>query len=74
MSELLSGGSVRVLELLEDEDFDEDQEWGGKIREYIEELAIERNWKDEDVNSLFIPNDELQSARVEMIPRRKDFE
>ena len=74
MSELLSGGSVRVLELLEDEDFDEDQEWGGKIREYIEELAIERHWIDEDVNSLFIPNDELQSARVEMIPRRKDFE
>ena len=63
-----------MIEQLEDEDFDEDHEWGGKIREYIEELATERNWKDENVDSLFIPNDELQSARVEMIPRRTDYE
>ena len=68
LSALLSGGSVQVQELESDEDLEEDGIWGNQIRKYVEEIATERGWSEEDVDTLFRPNQALQVARIGMQP------
>ncbi|KAG8529741.1 uncharacterized protein KY384_005222 [Bacidia gigantensis] len=69
LSELLSGGSIDVIEYLSEEDQEENFKWHVKIRDAIQEATESRGWSNADKDLLF--NDGtglLPGLRTEMIP------
>ena len=70
LSEVLGGGSVDVVELESEEDEEENAQWAEKMRDLIKAAAQKRNWAAEDIEELLNGvSDELQAARLEMMPR-----
>ena len=68
-SELLDGTGVDVIEMESEEDVEENLEWAEKILQMVEEMAKERGWGVREVELLLRrKNEELQRARVEMVP------
>lgn len=66
LSETLSDGGINVVEADSKELDDENTVWDKKIRSFIYELAIERQWEQEDIDLLMGDgNPELGRARSE---------
>lgn len=69
LSEVLSDGGIDVVEADSEELEEENEVWGGKIRQYIKELVEKRGWEKADVEVLLGEgNRELAVARGEMFP------
>ncbi len=69
LSETLSDGGINVVEADSKELDDENTVWDKKIRSFIYELAMERQWEQEDIDLLMGDgNPELGRARSEMFP------
>ncbi|PVH85267.1 hypothetical protein DL98DRAFT_608008 [Cadophora sp. DSE1049] len=67
--EALSDGGIDVVDADSEELEEENEVWGGKIREYIGELVGMRGWESKDVELLLGEgNRELGVARGEMVP------
>lgn len=69
LSEVLSDGEIDVVEADSKELEEENEIWGGKIREYVEELVEKRGWEKGDVEVLLGEgNRGLAVVRGEMVP------
>ncbi|KAI0532845.1 kinase-like domain-containing protein [Xylaria digitata] len=69
LSETLTSGDVDVVEAVSEELDEENDEWGLKIRQFIQREVIKRGWDPVHIDLLMGDGDqEVARARVEMIP------
>ena len=73
LCEVLGGGSVDVVEFESEEDEEENARWAETMRDLIRSAAEQRDWAADDIKELLDGvNDDLQAARLEMMPKFTD--
>ncbi|KAF2967302.1 hypothetical protein GQX73_g6266 [Xylaria multiplex] len=69
LSETLTSGDIEVVEATSEELCEENDEWGLRIRQFIQREVVQRGWDPVHIDLLMGDGDrEVARARVEMIP------